>query len=675
MKLSYNWMKKYINLKVKPEELAEGLTMSGSEIEATEQVGKDTVFDLEITSNRPDCLSIIGLAREAAAVFNKKLTVPKIKPCKRGDKTPLKIKIENKNLCSFYTARIIKDLNVKDAGKDIAEALTSMGLRLVNNVVDVTNYCLLEAGQPLHAFDLDKIKGNCIIIREAKKGEKLVTIDNIERELTQGMLIIADEKGPIAIAGVMGGKETEVTEATKNILLESAYFDFMSVRSTARRLALSSDSSYRFERGVDKGNIVRSSDRAVELITKEAGGEVSSFYSEGGIRIIGTQLYLDVARCNDILGVTIPGKEVQTILQNLGMKIVSSGNIVKVTVPSFREDLKSEIDLIEEVARIYGYHKIPTEINKFIPQVIRKEKTRQVEEKIREELRSLGLNEIMTYSLINEKAVTRFGELSEDMAVLDNAISEEHKILTPQLIDGMLKSIAWNINRKNTDLGFYEAGKVYGKAEKRGYIETPTISIGLTGLLRENWKEGARVVNFYDLKGMIEELLQRVQLEATFSDTEQKGFINCAQVTLSDDIPIGFMGSVKKKVLDEYDIAQEVYICQLDLGVLMEKGNLANKYQSIPKFPFSSRDISILCDKGLASDKISITITEAGGEIIKGVELVDVYEGKQIEQNKKSFTYSIQYGSDEKTLLDEEIENIHTKIKDVLSQKFNVTFR
>jgi len=680
VKLSYEWIKEYVDLNVSPEELADGLTMSGSEVESMSEEGNDMVMDLEITSNRPDCLSIIGLAREASAVFDEDLKMPDMGVGTETQAGDVKVgcTIKNPELCPYYTARIIKDINVKGIEGKIKDRISVLGMRPVNNVVDITNYCLIELGQPLHAFDLDKIKDGKVIIRSAKKRERITTIDGVERELQDGMLVIADAERAIAIAGIMGGIDTEVSASTKNILLESAYFDPISIRRTGRALGLSSDSSYRFERGVDKGLVKKASDRAANIIASEAGGKVCDFIESGKIETEKTVIEIDTERIDGLLGVSIGKERIKNILNRLGLSIKEeSGNKFKVGVPSFREDLKRDVDLIEELARIYGYGNIPVTINRFVPGVKRKEKPREVEEKIRDTVAALGLNEIMTYSLISDDSVRKFEALSEKAVGLSNPLSEEQKFLTPQLLDGMLKTISWNINRTNKDLELFEIGKIYSHAKgERKYGEESALCIGLTGIMRKTWKEGDKQASLYDLKGIVEALANRLKISLVFQGTKIEGLTSPTEIKLTGEKQMaGFLGGVRTTLLSEYDITQPVFICQLKLGEITEKAVLENRYRSIPRFPFSTRDVSILCDQALPAGDIIKVINDTGEEIVCSVELADVYEGKNIPDGKKSLTYSIQYGLDTRTLTDEEIEAVHEKIKAVLAKKLNVSFR
>ncbi len=681
MKLNYRWLKEYVDVKEPPEEVARKLSLSGSAVEAISGAGDDKVLELEITANRPDCLNVLGLAREVSAVYDRELRfpLPGIPAGCDEEKGPkVECVIKSRDLCPRYTARVITHVKVKRVTEKIKKYILSIGLREVNNIADITNFCLMELGQPLHAFDLDKIRGGKIVIREALKGEKIVTIDGEERTLGPGTLVIADSERPIAIAGVMGGKDTEVTGETTNVLLESAYFDPLSVRRTARALGLSSESSYRFERGVDKGMVKEASDRAAALIAEETGGKICQFYDAGDLPAGTREIKFNAGKAGRILGVPLRKEMAKNIFERLGMAVIEeNGEELLVEAPTFREDLQREIDLVEEVARIYGYENIPDEITRYVPQITRKEHPRKVLEKAKETLAALGLKEIMTYSLVNDEAIERFATIARHPIELANPVSEEHRIMAPHLLDGMLRSISWNINRSNRDLGFFEIGKTYSRAGWPGkYVETPTVCIGMTGALRNNWGEGRREAGMFDLKGSLETFLERFGLGVSFERKEIDELIGAATVILRGEKEgEGFIGEVSGKILGRYGVEQPVYVCHLKLDRMIEKSSLVNHYHAISRFPSSTRDVSVLCDRALAAGDVMKVIIKTGEEIVRSAELIDVYQGEQIGAGQKSLTYSIEYGLDTRTLKDEEIEAVHSKVKDELAKKLKVSFR
>ncbi|MBD3379034.1 MAG: phenylalanine--tRNA ligase subunit beta [Candidatus Omnitrophica bacterium] len=682
MKLSYNWIKDYIDLEgITPGELAHALTMSGSEVDSMEDAGGDKVMEMEITSNRPDCLNMIGLAREASAVFDRDLKLPGMtleanlvdKEIERRECV-----IEAADLCPFYTARVVSGVSVRACGGEIKEKLSALGMRPVNNIVDITNFCLMETGQPLHAFDLDKIKGGRVYIRKAAKGEKITTIDDVERELEEGMLVIADSSGPVAVAGVMGGKETEVTESTENILLESAYFDPLSIRRTARALGLSSDSSYRFERGVDKASVIPSSDRAASLIIAEAGGKAGLMSVSGQLEAPGKKIEFDITGAERVLGVSLQKARTVRILERLGAEVTEKkeGGL-SVKVPSFREDLEREIDLVEEVARVFGYDNIPVTISRFVPSIERKNHSRRVLDRIRRSLPAFGMSEIMSYSLIGQEAAERFKSIVSGEVVLDNPLSEEHKVLTPHLLDGMLKAVSHNLNRQNTDLRLFEIGKIYSRAEgKTPFDEEETFCAAVTGEVDRGWQTDSRPADIFYLKGVVDGMLAPLKLKAEYSPSVIKGLSGAAEIKLSGEKdPIGVIAGVSPRMLKEYNIQQPVFAVQLRLRRVMEKAVLEKHYHSIPKFPFSSRDVSVLCVVDTPAGEIKKVISATGEDLIRDVRLVDIYEGDQVPEGKKSLTYSITYGLDTRTLREEEIEAVHGKIKEALQKDLGVSFR
>ncbi|NQT22060.1 MAG: phenylalanine--tRNA ligase subunit beta, partial [Candidatus Omnitrophica bacterium] len=442
MKASLSWLKDYVDIKLPADNLANILTMAGIPAEHVEKVGNDWCLEFEITANRSDCLSIIGIAREIAAITGKKLKLPKDLKRMAGKKAlssqRLQINIKDKKLCPRYTGRIITGIKVVPSPKWMQEKLVSVGLRPVNNIVDITNFLLMETGQPMHAFDLDKIKGN-IEIRKALKGETIKTIDGINQTLEEGMLLIADDKSPIAVAGVMGGIDTEVSRETKNILLESAYFDPISVRRTSRKLKLASESSYRFERKVDFEMVMPASDRAALMINTLAGGKIGKLIDSGSKAVSPISIKFNPEKANVLLGLDIPLKKQKDILKSLDFGVQGKKNILKVKVPSFRRDISQEVDITEEIVRIYGYDKISLTIPKMVGHSKLTDKSDIVKAEIRKYLSSMGLNEIITYNLISEEMLKGFSTGESSIVRLVNPLSREQGILTESLIPGILK--------------------------------------------------------------------------------------------------------------------------------------------------------------------------------------------------------------------------------------------
>lgn len=675
MKVTYNWLKEYVDVKLPPEKLAHALTMAGSEVKSIDKAAGDYVFEIEVTPNRADCLSIIGIAREAAAITGKKLKIPKSAVKNTQPKGRISVEIKDKKLCPRYSGRVIEGVGVTDSPKWMQERLKAMDLRPVNNIVDITNYCLFETGQPMHAFDLDKIKGGKIIIRRAEKGEKITTIDGIERELSVDTLIIADAKKPVAIAGVMGGLDTEVGPSTRNLLLESAYFDPVSVRRTSRKLGLRSESSYRFERGVGLEAVVAASDRAAVLINKLAGGAVKELVDKGEKRIKPKKVSCNVKKTGNLLGVNIPQAAVKSILKALGLQVTGSGNSLKVKIPSFRQDLNYEIDIVEEIARIYGYENIPTTIPEMVSQPRRKDFSRIVQEKVREVLISSGLAEVITYSLISKGVLKKFSSIGTDTIDIVNPLSAEQELMRPTLLVGMLQTVLWNLNRKVESLKIFELGNVYFK-EKQEFGERLNLAIALTGKVTDTWKSKQQADFFY-LKGAIETLLARLGIRRVEFASEKAP---CMSLSESASIrikgeDIGIAGRVDSDILDGFDIKQAVYAAELDVDKLLSLIKLEKHFEPVPKFPSIKRDISILLDRGVASKTIISAIKGLGISSIANVEVFDEYHGKQVPEDKKSLSFSILYQDKSRTLTDQEVEQAHSKVKEALTSQFSAQFR
>jgi phenylalanyl-tRNA synthetase beta chain len=679
MKVPYSWLKDYLDVKLTPEKAAHLLTMAGAEVTATEKADGDVVFELEITPNRADCLSIIGIARELAAVTGKKLKIPSAprspSTAKTRTKRKVTIDIRNEALCPRYSGRIIEGVNVGPSPQWIQKRLAMVGLRPVNNIVDITNFCLFETGQPLHAFDYDKVRGEAVVVRRAKKGEKITTIDGVTRELTEDMLVIADAEGPIAIAGVMGSLNTEVSFSTKTLLLESAYFDPVSVRRTSRKLGLGSESSYRFERGVDRGGVVPTSHRAAALICQYGSGTLGRLVDKGKKKRSMVHIRYDVTKAGHILGVDVSRTATRSILKALGFGVAEKAHTITVTVPSFRADVAHEVDLIEEVARIYGYDNIPTTIPAMVSQLVRRTSFAAAQEKIRKCMFTGGCSEIVTYSLISKTLLDKISWEEGGIIEIANPLSAEQETMRPTLIPGMLNALLWNMNRKMHDLKFFEVGKVYARGPQ-GFREHVTLNVAMTGTLKGNWRQ-QRSVTFFDLKGIVEVLARELGVRGIrFS----KGIVPRFSMSQSagievDDTPIGVIGKVSRTILGRFDIKQDIFLAELDLEKLLPFVRLARRFSQISKFPSVRRDISLIIDSNTPSSAIIALIKSADPSLIVAVELFDEYYGEQIPENMKGLSFSVIYQDRAKTLTDQEADNLHTKVKNLLTTKIAARFR
>ncbi len=677
MRISYNWLKEYVDLKESAEALSETLMSAGLPTESIENIGADKVLEVEVTANRPDWLSYIGVAREVAAITGRKLKMPPVKKSEaRSQRSEIKVKIEDKALCQKYTARIIRNVKVGDSPAWLKTRIEAMGLRPVNNIVDITNFCLFETGEPMHAFDLDKISGGEVLIRKAEKGEKITAIDGVERTLEDSMLIIADSSKPIAIAGIMGGFSTEVNLSTKNILLEAAYFEPISIRRTSRKLALSSDSSYRFERRVDISNVSYSSDRATGLICQIAGGEASGLIDISQKEAKKKPVVIRYAKLDSVLGHNIPSIKAKKILTDLGLKLkASSKDKISLETPGFRHDLKEEIDLIEEVARVYGYSKIPSTIPLIVAQEERISSDMAVLKKIRAAFTGLGFDEIITYSLLSKKFIGSAALPAEETVSVANPLSIEQEAMRPSLMPGMLGAVLWNINRRSRDLKLFEIGHVYGKSGS-DFTERQYLGACVTGE-ESNWAGGSRNLSFFDLKGAVEAFISSLGIkDVSFANAADRRFsdASCASIELAGEA-IGVIGEVDANILKNFDIKSPVYACEICLDKIGPYVSTKKKFETLPKYPSVSRDISIVADKDTPNRNIMAVIRASAGTVLKEVNLVDKYSGKQIPDGKISLTYRIEYQNPSKTLEEKEVLEVHTKVLSALLSELGAKLR
>jgi len=685
MRVSFDWLKDFMETKIEAAKAQGFLTMAGFEITSIAYIDGDHIMEIEVTPNRPDCLSMLGIARELSAASGIPIKLPgsiKKNFMKKGHKRgSAKIEILDEHACSRYVGCIMKNVKVGPSPKWLSQRLSAMGVRPVNNVVDVTNYALFELGQPLHAFDLDKLDEKRVIVRRARKGENIVTIDGVHRTLDSNILVIADAVKPVAIAGIMGGKDTEITDSTKNILIESACFDPIVVRKACRQLGLASESSYRFERGVDQAMIFAASVRAQELIKEAANARVAGDMSDAGAGIEkGKTISLDIGEVPRVLGIDIHPEKIQDILKGLNLKPVKKKNKIFVTVPSYRTDLNKDIDLIEEIVRLYGYDKVPARLPTFTPQKTYQleKKTALLEKEIRRILCNMGLNEIMTYALTSRNSVESLGISMENLVGLRNPMSSQQEVMRPSLLSEMLETLNWNLNRKNILLQLFEINKVYimnkvtSQAEERMHL-----SIGICGAKTGNWKEKPRELDFFDLKGAVEMLIDSLGVrDYKIEKTEHPSFKEtlCTAVNVGGAV-CGVFGEIKEDTARRFDIKRKIFVAEIYLNELLASANLKKTFTSLPKYPPVTRDIAILLEDSISASSIYDVIKEEARGLVRSVDVFDLYKGQQIQQGKKSLAYTIEYRSDERTLNDKEVNDTHKKVQDALTKRLGAQIR
>ena len=670
MKISCNWLKDYCKHDLSAEKLAEGLTNAGLVVDTINPVEDDFCLEVEVTSNRPDCLGFVGVAREVATIVHGKLDIPDVDYDTTDENINdiTSVTIEDNELCRRYTARVIKDVKIGPSPEWLQRKISSIGLRPVNNIVDITNYVLMESGQPLHAFDFDKLSENRIVVRRAKKNETMEAIDGSKCVLSDEMLVIADSQKPVAIAGIMGGKESEVSGATTNILLESAFFDPRSVRRASRKLSLMSDSSYRFERRVDPECVDWASRRATKMILEIAGGQaVEGVIDQNHLEDNKVSVSLKMSRLNGLLGLQIEKDTAKVILENLQFKINSeTEDGFSVDVPSFRGDVYREVDLIEEVARIHGYDKIPVK-NSIGVKLSQDNRFDKITEKTKNIISGLGFNEVVTDSIVGDSQDIHGTIWSETGSLkILNPIRQDENLLRKALVHNLLRVKKHNQNYGVEKTDIYELSKVY-LPKKDDQLPEEKECLCILG------EDG-----YLALKGVIETILSHLNiadsLECVHFDFGLFSSEKSAELRLGDSV-LGFIGELSREVIRDYDFRSKPCIAELDFNVLIDKTSLEGSYRKVPSFPIVSRDFAVVSDEKVAWAEIKGCIDSLNIDYVDDIEFFDVYRGKQIEKGRKSIAFRVIFRADNKTLKSEEVDVLQEKILDNLNNSLGVSLR
>ncbi|MFQ5823694.1 MAG: phenylalanine--tRNA ligase subunit beta [bacterium] len=638
----------------------------------------EIVIDIEVTPNRPDCYGVIGIARDIAAFTGTKLRKPNVN-LTEGQHPIIEfinIEIWDAEKCPRYTARFIGNVKIQPSPWWLTQKLEAVGIRSINNVVDVTNYIMMETGQPLHAFDYDLLKRKKIIVKTASNGEKFTTLDERNHTLSSNCLMICDDERAVAIGGVMGGLNSEVSDSTKNILLESAYFDPVNIRRTSKLLVISTESSRRFERGTDPNGVVYALDRAAQLIADLTEGVMAKgFIDVYPNPIKPKRIGLRPQRVQRVLGKNISTNEIKSHLSCLEFKITENKSL-KVEVPTFRPDVTREVDLIEEVARIHGYDNIPADTSALIEQSAPKNLLEIFTKNIKNSLVSFGLSEVVTYCMTSKNN----GELysgDKKVVLLTNPISEDLSCLRPSLIPGLLEVVRWNINHNNKNLKIFEIGHVFFSNNDNNILESTKVAGALTGFTsEESWAIKPNSVDFYIIKGLVENLLIR-NFITNWNFVPSKSRITDSQ-TLDikiDQKLIGFFGKLKKEILEKSDINQPVFVFEFDFSMLQKAVNWHRIYSAIPKFPAIKRDIALVVNYAIDAEKIANAIQINGGKFLQNIRLFDVFTGKQIGTGLKSLAFNLTFYSSERTLTEEEVDSQIKIILDALSKKYSARLR
>jgi len=658
----------------------------------------DTLVEVDLTPNRPDCASVIGIAREIAGVLRRPLTLPVDMAEVQSAKTSFSVDIESSELCPRYGARLVTGVTIAPSPWWLRKRLLSIGLRPINNVVDITNLVMMEYGQPLHAFDFDKLEGHKIIVRHPRADElDFTTLDGVARKLDPEMLMICDGVRPVAVAGVMGGMNSEVSDATTSILLESACFNPISIRKTARKLNLQSEASYRFERGVDPGGCVLAMERAVRLLCEVAGGTAApgGVDKYGGQRPLNT-LVMRISRTSELLGVSLNYEKIADALISIGFRCKEkTADTLWVGVPSFRVDIEREVDLVEEVARLIGYNTIPTTLPMVHLSYPEQDKSRMIKTRIGTLLTGIGYSEAINYSFTTEKHLRGLGLADSDprcrLVRLLNPLSEEQAVMRTMLLPGLLENVLRNVSFQKNAVKLFEIGKVF---TPKGENEQPLEKHRLAGVLSGNRYGEASAyhfkqqsVDFLDAKGAVEYLLQGLRVlgagEASvlrFSLPDQSRIepfcdpTQCLTIQAGEQ-EMGCVARILPDVLRKFGIKQDVFFFDLDLDALCQLEAVAKTFSPLPVFPAVGRDIAMLVPVDVAAGELVAAVLAAREPLIERCEIFDVYQGGSLPSGSKSVALSVTYRSSQKTLTEKNVEKVHMKIVNMLSSKFAGTLR
>jgi len=662
------------------------MVLPKSEYEIGEEFKKDSctdiIYNIDVTPNRPDCLSHLGVAREIGVISNTKLHRPEpiLKESKNSVHSSIKIHIHDPKACPRYSARVVRDVVIKDSPQWIKDHLRSVDIRSINNVVDITNFVLMETGHPLHAFDYDLIEGQEINVRKASQSEKFVTLDNIERSLTDNDLLICDGNKSVALAGIMGGYNSEISNNTKNILIESAYFDPLTIRKTSKRLALFTESSQRFERGADPNNTIYALNRAAQLLQKYAQGTVEKdivdVYPQ---EIKCREIKLRFSRIHQIIGQEIPKNNIIKILKGLELTVIEkTKDYMVLKIPTFRPDLQRESDLIEEIVRHYGYNNIVSNMYSSIYLNYQKDVYNDSIKSVKDFFVGQGFFEVISNTLVSDKHIEALN--NNNVVQIENPLSPETAYLRNSCIPSLLDTIQWNSNRSINDLRLFEIGRKFFNRQHSLPDEKTDIVCAITGVKKRVplWNdEKNKNVNFFQLKGFLEALFNYFHIDNYAIKRCKTPFFEneCSFGIYMTKKISGYMGKISPRIQEQWELKQDIYIYEIDLEDFISNSNKDLMYSKIAKFPLINRDLSVIIDENILSGDLTEYIKKTGGKYLNQVDIFDVYRGKGIPDGKKSITLNLKFLSKDKTLTENEINPIFKKIIKSLEQKFSASLR
>jgi phenylalanyl-tRNA synthetase beta chain len=694
MNISYNWLRDLTDVTLDARALAEKLTGVGLTVEGVHEAGDDFVLDIDLTSNRPDCLSHLGVAREVAVIEGGRVSVPQAASSRVEVKTSAltSIELRSEDLCPRYAARIVRGVQIAPSPDWMVKRLEAIGQRAINNVTDATNYVLHELGQPLHAFDFAKLNEGRIVVRRATQGEKIKTLDAVERELDDEMLVIADATRAVAVAGVMGGEETEISDATQDVLIESAYFAPASVRRTSRLLGLHTEASHRFERGVDYEGVMRAQERCVALICELAGGTATEdaldVYTH---RIEPLVVSLRPSRVESLTGIRVEHDVMRRILHALGFSDAASdkNELMTFVAPTWRVDVEREEDLVEEVARHVGYDQIAAALpasniaGEYQPSEVKKRAVGRA-------LTAFGYDEAISFSFIDAAQDGRFELLpnvvsaqdgQEQFVTLKNSIIEGATRMRPTLLFGLLQALRHNLNHGTRDVRLFETGRIFAANAARGELpnEREALALVATGGAIEEGRAGtSRELDFYDLKGALEAAADAMGISSLRFKPARVGHLREGQSAVIESEGQGVIGTIGK--LDDalaamYKFRQNVFVAEVDFSALLQAEQEPVLYSPLARYPSVFRDVTLLVRRGVSLTELLDAVREQRVESCRDAKLVGVYEGAGVPEEKRSMTLRLEYRADDRTLRDEEVEVAHAQILQALEAKFNAQQR
>jgi phenylalanyl-tRNA synthetase beta chain len=666
MKIALSWLKEFVKISVEPRRLQRDLTMLGLNVESMAQVGDDWILDLEVTTNRPDCLSHYGVARELATLYRQPLRVPKIElqEASEAERAAVTIEIADPELCARYCGRVIRNVRVKPSPEWLVKRLEAVGQRPINNVADVTNYALMELGHPLHAFDLARLRQQKIIVRRARPGEPLRTLDGVDRKLSGDDLVIADAERAVALAGIMGGADTEISSATTAVLLESAWFEPISIRRTAKTHGMHTEASHRFERGADVAMAPVALDRAAELIRELAGGEIL----RGRIdvhprRRARRAMTLRASEIQRILGADVPRPEVRRIMSSLGFSIKALGTKAwRMTPPPFRLDVTREVDLIEEVARHFGYDRLPSRLR---PALSRLERDEAREKQLAASglLVGLGYREIIAMSMVDPEENARFTE--EPPVLLANPLSQDASVLRSSALPSMVAALRWNLDRGQSNVRFFELGKTYSLRSDGSPGERWVLCLGATGHQREaSVHESEEPLDFFDLKGDLEALLELFDApQIEFRPEGRRPYEpGLAGRFASENETLAVFGRLSRELQSAYKLRQALWLAEVDLDRLRSLPLRSRQFRAISKFPAVERDFSLLVPASAPYASLDRALRGLAGEELRSFRLVDLFRGGGVPAGHYSLLLRVTFQSPTHTLASEEIAALSGRI-------------